>query len=80
MVPPGDDDDPVAAKLWRLHYHYGYFTRAELAGPPARFTPPSSYGLTATELARHIRQLRRSGWQTWEIGARFDFGTVADAA
>ena len=36
IVPPGDDDDPVAAKLWRLHYRYGYFTRAELGVPAPR--------------------------------------------
>jgi len=41
---------------------------------------PSTYSLSAPELARHIRHLRRQGWQSWEINARFDFGTVTHAA
>ena len=36
IVLPGDDEDPVAAKLWRLHDRYGYFTRAELGVPAPR--------------------------------------------
>jgi hypothetical protein len=45
-----------------------------------RFTLPSSYSLSHAELAVHIRRLRRSGWQPWEIRARFDFGSVIHAA
>jgi hypothetical protein len=30
------DDNPVLAKLWRLHERYGYFTRAELGEPAPR--------------------------------------------
>ena len=33
--------------------------------------------LAAPELAAHIRQLRRQGWQSWEIRARFDYGEAA---
>lgn len=78
MVTPGDDDDPVAAKLWRLHDHYGYFARHELGErAPGR---PSSYSLPPARLAAHVRGLRGSGWQGWEVRARFDFGTVTDAA
>jgi hypothetical protein len=42
-----------------------------------RFGRPSNYSLPAWELARHIRQLRRQGWQHWEIRARFDFRSAA---
>jgi hypothetical protein len=42
--------------------------------------PPSTYSLPRPELAAHIRQLRRDGWQSWEIRARFDSRTVTDAA
>lgn len=45
-----------------------------------RFGQPSSYSLSHAELAAHIRQLRRVGWQSWEIVTRFDFGRVTDAA
>lgn len=38
---------------------------------------PSTYSLSAAELARHIRELRRQGWQGWEIRARFDFTEAA---
>lgn len=48
--------------------------------PPTRFTPASDYSLPAPVLAAHIRQLRRDGWQSWEVRARFDFGTVTHAA
>jgi hypothetical protein len=41
-----------------------------------RFGEPSSHGLTHAELAAYIRQLRREGWQSWEIRARF-FGEDA---
>jgi hypothetical protein len=40
---------------------------------------PSTYSLPVRDLARHIRTLRRDGWQSWEIRARFDYG-VTDAA
>jgi hypothetical protein len=43
----------------------------------ARFGQPSSYSLSATELAAHVRQLRRQGWQGWEVRQRFDFTRVA---
>jgi hypothetical protein len=67
----------VAAKLWRLRDHHGYFTRAELGErAPGR---PSSYSLPAAHQAAHVRQLRRQGWQSWEVRTRFDFGAV-DAA
>jgi hypothetical protein len=41
------------------------------------FYAPSTYSLTAAELAAHIRHLRRQGWQSWEIRARFDFTEAA---
>jgi hypothetical protein len=37
--------------------------------PP--FGQPSTYSLDQVTLARHIRELRRQGWQGWEIRARF---------
>ncbi len=78
IVTDGADDEPVAAKLWRLRDHHGYFTRAELGErAPGR---PSSYSLPAPVLACHVRQLRRQGWQGWEVRTRFDFGSVAGAA
>jgi len=39
--------------------------------------PPSSFGLTHAQLAAHVRELRREGWMSWEIRARFDFGACA---
>ena len=49
--------------------------RAVEAGPEisylAQFGVPSNYSLSRGELAAHIRQLRRDGWQGWEIRARF---------
>ena len=41
----------------------------------ARIGQPSNYGMDPVTLARHIRQLRRQGWQSWEIRARF-FGAA----
>jgi hypothetical protein len=76
IVLPGGDDDPVAAKLRRLRDHYGYPT----GDGCRRFGQPSNYSLTAWELAAHVRQLRRDGWQGWEVRTRFDFGTVIHAA
>ena len=75
MVTRGADDDPVTARLWRLHDRCGYLTRAELGErAPVR---PSSYSLPAVELAAYVRQLRRQGWQRWEVRARFEFGDAA---
>jgi hypothetical protein len=39
----------------------------------ARFGQPSNYSLSRIELARHVRELRRQGWQSWEIKQRFDY-------
>jgi hypothetical protein len=44
-----------------------------------RFGEPSSYSLPRASLARHARQLRRQGWQRWELLARFDLRTGSDA-
>jgi hypothetical protein len=41
------------------------------------FGQPSNYSLAAQELAAHIRLLRRQGWQSWRIRARFDYGEAA---
>lgn len=38
------------------------------------FGQPSNYSLDPVTLARHVRQLRRSGWQSWEVKVRFDLG------
>jgi hypothetical protein len=61
----------------KLRRRYGTFTRDE---SPSRFGQPSSYSLSRLELARHVRQLRRSGWQSWEVAVRFDFGQPDHAA
>ena len=45
--------------------------------PPALFGQPSSYSLSPAELAAHIRRLRQSGWQGWEVRQRFDFRGAA---
>jgi hypothetical protein len=37
----------------------------------SRFGQPSSYSLSHAELSAHIRDLRRQGWQGWEINCRF---------
>jgi hypothetical protein len=42
-----------------------------------RFGRPSSFSLSHAELATHIRSLRRTGWQGWEVRARFDFRGAA---
>jgi hypothetical protein len=42
-----------------------------------QFGRPSSYSLPVAVLAAHVRDLRRSGWQSWEIRARFDFRRAA---
>ncbi len=54
-------------------------TRAAPGGTVPIVGQPSSYSLSAADLARHIRQLRRHGWQHWEIRARFEF-EPSDAA
>lgn len=66
-------DNPVAAKLRRLRDRYGYPT----GDGYRRFGQPSNYSLTHAELAAHIRQLRRDGWQSWEVRTRFDFREAA---
>ena len=43
----------------------------------ARNWRPSTYSLAPWELAMHIRQLRRQGWMSWEIRARFDWEQAA---
>ena len=56
-------------------------SRSNVESPPsnqdadcivARRWRPSTYSLASWELAAHIRDLRRLGWQGWEIRARFD--------
>jgi hypothetical protein len=37
----------------------------------AALDQPSSYSLTARELAHEIGRLDAAGWQPWEIEARF---------
>ena len=46
-----------------------------LLNPPEHppFGQPSTYSLSRIELARHVRSLRRTGWQTWEVRQRFDW-------
>ena len=38
---------------------------------PHRFGPSSTYSLAPAELAAHVHQLRRHGWQCWELRVRF---------
>jgi hypothetical protein len=66
-ILPHPADDAVTAKLSHLAGRY-----PELAAP-CRFGQPSSYSLSRVELSRHIRKLRRSGWQSWEVAVRFDY-------
>jgi hypothetical protein len=68
-------DNPAAARLRRLRDR-GYLSHSDL-GEPRQFGQPSSYSLSRAELARHVRQLRRSGWQSWEVAVRFDFWPAA---
>jgi hypothetical protein len=42
-----------------------------------RFCRPSDFSLSEAELHAHALQLRRSGWQPWEIRVRFG---IRDAA
>ena len=43
--------------------------------PDPPFGQPSTYSLDQVTLARHVRDLRRAGWQSWEIRSRF-FGAA----
>jgi len=79
---PHAGDDRVPAKLLRLPGHCGeYLQRRDLTrglpggddDPPALFGQPSSYSLPAAQLAAHVRALRRSGWQRWEVRRRFEW-------
>ena len=36
-----------------------------------RFGCPSTYGLSRAELAAHVRDCHRGGWQRWELAVRF---------
>jgi hypothetical protein len=45
--------------------------RARRNDDSARFGPPSTFGLSAAELATHIRDCRRAGWLRWELRVRF---------
>jgi hypothetical protein len=80
---PHAGDGRVPAKLLRLPGHCGeYLRRRDLArGLPADeaalFGQPSNYSLSGAELAAHVRRLRQSGWQGWEVARRFDFRSVA---
>jgi hypothetical protein len=50
-VADGSVNQAVADKLWRLHWHYGYFTRAEieaalgLDSPPGQWECPGQFGV-----------------------------------
>jgi len=57
-------------------------TRAPQVRPGAchtvtRFGRPSNFSLSRAELVNHVRQLRRAGWQHWEVAVRFDLGRAA---
>jgi hypothetical protein len=82
VTRPPDRDAAGPPKRARRTHHLA------ATSPPSRVTVlvivsdhgldgPSTYGLTHAELATHIRQLRRAGWQSWEIRARFDFSEAA---
>jgi hypothetical protein len=45
-----------------------------------RFGRPSTYSLPAAALAAHVRELRRAGWQGWEIRVRFTFDGCRNVA
>jgi hypothetical protein len=51
--------------------------RPQAPGRPHQVSGPSDYSLTQAEMAGHARQLRRDGWQPWEIRVRFDVRTAA---
>jgi hypothetical protein len=50
-VSDGPVNQAVADKLWRLHWDYGYFTRAEIEAalgldpPPGRWACPGQFGV-----------------------------------
>ena len=57
-------------------------TRAPQVSPCAchamsGFGRPSNFSLSRAELVNHVRQLRRAGWQHWEVAVRFDLGRAA---
>jgi hypothetical protein len=52
-------------------------TLYSIATAAAVFGQPSTYSLSRAELVAHVRALRRAGWQSWEIHARFDLGSAA---
>ena len=72
QLPGPRNDSPAAATVIAMVGH-----DADAASLRRLIGPPSSYGMTHAQLAAHVRQLRREGWQSWEIRARFDFGTCA---
>jgi hypothetical protein len=88
-----EDDSPGAASVACIVTDLRRRREAALRLPPLpdgrrdpldaaapRFGSPSTYSLPARDLGRHIRQLRRQGWQSWEVRVRFGFGTATDAA
>ncbi len=55
----GDDNTPLAAKLWRLRRRHGYFTRAELGESPPRRDPDAPwpvYDVMTLGLVPHPRE------------------------
>jgi hypothetical protein len=72
---PHAGDDPEAAERARTMRTARIRLDRLLYGEPAPrlFSAPSSYSLSAPELARHVRQLRRSGWMHWEVVMRFEW-------
>jgi hypothetical protein len=61
---PRENDAPGAATVVAMVGH---------AGDVHRFGQPSTYSLPAAVLAAHVRELRRSGWQGWEVRRRFEW-------
>ena len=60
-----------AAAEQRCVYQEGNPSAAAAPRPEHRFGPPSTFGLATAELGVHVRQLRRGGWQRWELTTRF---------
>jgi hypothetical protein len=71
---PRENDSPGAATVAVIVGHAGEIHTDALV---QRFGQPSSYSLSAAELAAEVRRRRREGWQSWEIRARFDFWRAA---
>lgn len=75
--PPFPPDDPPAAKqaevILRVQRDHESRRLRLMLLPPEDppFGQPSTYSLSQLELARHVRSLRRQGWQGWEIRQRF---------